>query len=217
MIQWHEGKTTTDHDRINPSDDVDRSRIFLMGYPEGLKGALKAMDQVDRKSKHSDQVNDDEPKILKGDIDTAINVLDGFVMTGVGDHGKLVSKAHFDPEVTHVDAEEGENEDTQDGHVFGGPGGAGDFAFGIFGAFGTAVHEPEGDSLNRMYDNEGIQADGDKLDEGVMRHESRVDIEGAAPVIGKELEVAGHVNDEKEDQEEAGETHDDFLAQARSK
>ena len=50
-----------------------------------------------------------------------------------------------------------------------------------------------------------------------MGHESRIDIEGAAPIVGEELEIAGHVDDEEKDQEEAGEAHDDFLAQARSK
>ena len=158
MVQRHKGKTSADHNRINPTKDVDRCGIFLMGYPECLEGTLKTMDQVDCQGKDTDQVNDDEPEILEGDIDAAIDILDGFIMAGIGDHAELVGKAHFRPEITHVYAQEGENEDPQQGHIFGGPGGTGDFAFGVFGAFGAAVHKPEGDPLDGMEDNKGVEA-----------------------------------------------------------
>ena len=68
-----------------------------------------------------------------------------------------------------------------------------------------------------MQQDKGVQTYGDHLYDRVMRHESRVDIEGAATVIGEELEVARHVDDKEDDQEKAGEAHDHFLAQARGK
>ena len=217
MIQWHQCKTTADHDRINPANDVDGCGIFLMGDAECLKRTLKAVDQVDCQGKDSDQVNDDEPEVLKGDIDAAVDILDSFVVAGIGDHAELVGKAHFRPEIPHVDAEEGENEDPQDGHIFGSPGSAGDFAMGVFTTFSTTVHQPEGDSLDGMEENKGVEAQGDDQDKLVFGHERRVDIEGAASVVGKELEVAGHVDDEEKDQEKAGEGHDHLLAQAGGK
>lgn len=188
-----------------------------MGDAEGLEGALEAVDQVDGQGEDADEIDDDDPDILEGDIDAAVDILDGFFVAGVGDHGELIGKAHLDPEITHVQAEEGEDEDAEQGHVFRGPGGAGDFAVGVFAAFGAAVHQGQGDPLDRMEDDEGVEAQRDDQDKLVFGHEGRVDIEGPAAVIREELEVAGHVDDEEEDQEEAGEAHDDFLAQARGK
>ena len=68
-----------------------------------------------------------------------------------------------------------------------------------------------------MEENKGVKAYGDDPDKWVFGHEGRVDIEGPATIVREKLEVAGHMYDEEEDQEEAGEAHDDFLAQARGK
>ncbi len=217
MVQWHDGKTAANSDRIDPADDVDGRGVFLVGDAEGLKGALEAMDQVNGEGQDTDEVDEDKPKVLEGYIDAAVDILDSFVVAGIGDHGELIRKAHLDPEVAHVEAQEGEDEDAEQGHILGGPGGAGDFAVGVFAALSSAVHQREGDTLNRMQQDKSVKAYGDDPDEWVFGHESRVDIEGPASVIREELEVAGHVDDEEEDQEDAGEAHDDFLAQARSK
>jgi len=116
-----------------------------------------------------------------------------------------------------VEAQEGEDQDTEEGHVFGGPGGAGDFTVGVFAAFGFAVSQGQGDPLDGMEEDTGVKSYRDDPDKGVFGHKGRVDIEGPAPVIGEELEVAGHVDDEEEDQEDAGEAHDHFLSQGRGK
>ena len=113
--------------------------------------------------------------------------------------------------------QEREYQDTEQGHIFGGPGGAGDFAVGVFAAFSAAVLQRQGDPLDGVEHDKGVQAQGDDQDKLVFGHEGRIDIEGPAPVVREELEVAGHMDDEKEDQEEAGEAHDHFLAQARGK
>ena len=159
MIQWHERETSADHDRIDPSDGVDQWGVFLVVDPERLERALEAMDQVNCQRKNANEINGDQPELLEGDIDTAVNILDGFVMTRVGDHGELIGKAHLNPEVTHVDAEEGEDEDSQQGHVFGSPGCACDFAGLVIGAFGFTVGQPEHDPLYGMEDDEGVEAD----------------------------------------------------------
>ena len=150
MVQWHDCKTTADHNRIDPADDIDGRGVFLMGDAQGLKGALEAMDQVDGQGEDTDEIDSDKPDILKGYIDAAVDVLDGFFMAGVIDHRKLVGKAHLDPEVAHVEAQEGEDQDAQQGHIFRGPGGAGDFAVGVAAAFGFLVHEGQCDSLDGM-------------------------------------------------------------------
>lgn len=155
--------------------------------------------------------------MLEGDIDAAVDILDGDVMTGVGDHGERICKAHLEPEVAHMEAKEGEDQDAEDCHIFRSPGGAGDLTGVMPGAFGFPVGQPEGDTLDGVEDDKGIQTDGDDLDKGIMRHKSRVDIEGAAAVVCEKLQVAGHVDDKKEDQEEAGEAHDQFLSDGRGK
>ena len=217
MVQGHDGETAADQDCIYPADGIDQRGVFLVCDAEGLEGALEAMDQVDGQGEDADQVDDDDPDILEGDIDTAVDVLDGFIMAGIGDHGELIGKAHLDPEVAHVEAEKGEDEDAEQGHVFRGPGGAGDFAVGVFASLGASVHQGQGDSLDGVEYDKGVQTQGDDQDKLVFGHEGRVDIEGPAAVVREELEVAGHMDDEEEDQEEAGEAHDDFLAQARGK
>jgi len=47
-----------------------------------------------------------------------------------------------------VEAQEGEDQDAEEGHVFGGPGSAGDFAMGVFTAFGFAIGQGQGDTLD---------------------------------------------------------------------
>ena len=217
MVQGHDSETAADQDCIDPADGIDQRGVFLVSDAEGLEGALEAMDQVDGQGEDTDQVDDDDPDILEGYIDAAVDVLDGFVVAGIGDHGELIGKAHLDPEVAHVKAQEGEDEDAEQGHVFRRPGGAGDFAVSVFAAFSASVHQRESDSLDGVEYDKGVQAQGDDQDKLVFGHEGRVDIEGPAAVVREELEVAGHMDDEEEDQEEAGEAHDDFLAQARGK
>ena len=140
MVQWHDRKTAANSDRIDPADDVDRRGVFLVGDAEGLKGTLEAMDQVNGEGQDTDEVDEDKPETLESYIDAAVDILDSFVMAGIGDHGELVRKAHLDPEVAHVKAQEGEDQDAEKGHILGGPGGAGNFAVGVFAAFGAAVH-----------------------------------------------------------------------------
>ena len=173
------------------------------------------MHQVDGQCEDPYEVNGDQPDLLEGDVDAAVDVLDGFVMAGISDHGQLVRKPHFDPEIAHVDTQEGEDQDTEDGPILGGPGSAGDLAGLVFGAFGFAVGQPEGDPLDGMEDNKGVQADRDDLDNGIVRHKSRVDIEGAASVVRQELEVSGHVDDQEGDQKQASQAHNHLLAQGR--
>ena len=48
-----------------------------------------------------------------------------------------------------------------------------------------------------------------------MRHKSRVDIEGFASVIGQQLQVAGHMDDQEDNQEKAGEAHNHLLPEGR--
>lgn len=116
-----------------------------------------------------------------------------------------------------MEAQEGEDQDAEEGHVFRSPGGAGDFAMGVFAALSAAIHQCQGDPLDGVEHDKGVQAQGDDQDEFVFGHEGRVDIEGPAAVVREQLEVAGHVDGEEEDQKEAGEAHDHFLAQARGK
>jgi len=184
MIQWHERETSADHNRIDPSNGVDHWSVFLVVDAERLERALKAMHQVNGERKHSDEVDGHQPELLESNIDPAVDVLDGFVMARVSDHGELIGKAHFDPEVTHVDAEEGKDQDSQQGHVFGRPRGTCDFAGLIIGAFGFAIVQPEDDPLDGMKDDKGVEAYRNHLDDDVVRHESRVDIEGAAAIVG---------------------------------
>ena len=80
MIQRHDRETAADHDRIDPTDDVDGLGVFLVGDAESLEGALKAVDQVDSQGEDADKVDDDDPDILEGDIDAAVDILDSFVM-----------------------------------------------------------------------------------------------------------------------------------------
>jgi hypothetical protein len=217
VVQGHDRKTCGDGDRVDPADRIDQWRIFLVAASEGLEGALEAVDQVYGQGEDTDEVDGHDPDFLEGDIDAAVDILHGFVMAGVGDHGELVCKAHLDPEVAHVEAEEGEDEDAEEGHVLGGPGGAGDLAGLIVASLGDAVGAGQDDALDGVEEDAGVEADRDDLDKGVVRHKCRVDIERFAAVIREELEVAGHVDGEEEDQEDAGEAHDHFLAQGRGK
>ncbi len=125
----------------------------------------------------ADEVDGDDPYFLEGDIDAAVDILYGFVVAGVGDHGELVCKAHLDPEVAHVEAEEGEDEDAEEGHVFGGPGGAGDFAGAYLPPLAMRLARARSDALDGMEEDTGVEAYGDHPDEGVFGHKSRVDIE----------------------------------------
>ena len=213
MVEGHDGKSAADQDGIDPADDVDGRAVFFVCDTEGLERALETMDQVYGQGEYADEVYDHHPGFLEGYVDATVDILYGFVVARVGDHGKLVCKAHLDPEVAHVEAEEGEDEDAEQGHILRGPGSTRDFAFGVFAAFGLAIHDGQGDSLEGVQEDKRVQAYRDHPDEGVFGHEGRVDIEGPAPVVGEELEVAGHVDDEEEDQEDAGEAHDHFLAE----
>ena len=116
-----------------------------------------------------------------------------------------------------MEAQEGEDQDAEEGHVFGGPGSAGDFAMGVFTAFGLAVGQGQCDALYGMEENAGIESYRNDPDKGVFGHKGRVDIEGPAAIVCEELQVAGHVDDEEEDQEDAGKAHDHFLSQGRGK
>ncbi len=217
MIEGHDGKTAADQDCIDPANDVDGRAVFFVFDAQCLESALKTVDQVYCEGEYADEVYDHHPGFLKGDVDAAVDILYGFVMAGVGHHRELVRKAHLDPEVAHVEAEEGEDEDTEEGHILGGPGGACDLAVGIFAALGLAVQYDQSDSLEGVQEDKRIETYRDHPDEGVFGHKGRVDIEGPAPVVGEELEVAGHVDDEEEDQEDAGEAHDHFLAERGGK
>ena len=116
-----------------------------------------------------------------------------------------------------MEAQEGEDQDTEEGHILGSPGSTGDFAVGVFTAFGFAIGQGQGDPLDGMEEDAGIEAYRDDPDKGVFGHKSRVDIEGPAAVVREELQVAGHVDDKEEDQEDAGKAHDHFLSQGRGK
>lgn len=118
-------------------------------------------------------------------------------MAGIGDHGQLVGKPHFDPEISHVEAKEGENQDAKEGHVFGGPGRAGYPATAVFGAFGDSVGPCQKDALDGMEEDAGIECNRDHPDKGVFGHKCRVDIERFASIISQQLEVAGHMDDEE--------------------
>lgn len=96
-----------------------------------------------------------------------------------------------------MEAQEGEDQDAEEGHIFRSPGSAGDFAMGVFTAFGLAVGQGQGDTLDGMEEDAGVETDRNDPDKGVFGHKGRVDIEGPAPVIGEELEVAGHMDDEE--------------------
>lgn len=112
-----------------------------------------------------------------------------------------------------MQAEESKDQDTQEGHILRCPGGTGDFSGFVVAALGQAIGPREQDPLDGMEQDAGIQANGDDLDDRVVRHEGGVDIERSSAVIRQELEIAGHVDDEEEDQEDAGEAHDDLLSQ----
>ncbi len=185
MVQRHDCKTAANSDRIDPADDVDGWGVFLVSDAEGLKGALEAMDQVNGEGQDTDEIDKDKPEVLKGYIDAAVDILDGFVVAGIGDHCELIRKTHLDPEVSHVQAQEGEDQDAKLGHIFRRPSSACDFAVGVFASLGAAVHQREGDPLDGMEENEGVEAYGDDPDKWVFGHESRVDIEGPAAVIGQ--------------------------------
>lgn len=86
MVQWHDGETAADNNRVDPANGIYQRGIFLVGDTEGLKSALEAMDQVDSQGEDTDEIDEDEPDILEGDIDTAVDILDGFVVAGIGDH-----------------------------------------------------------------------------------------------------------------------------------
>ena len=150
MIERHDRKSTADQDGIDPSNCIDQRSVFFMVDAQGLKGTLKSMYEVNRQGKYSDEINGHDPDLLEGYIDPAVDILNCFIMSGVGDHRELVRKPHFDPEVTHVDAQEGKNQDAEEGHVFGGPGGSGYFSTCVFRAFGDPVGSGEHDPLDRM-------------------------------------------------------------------
>ena len=114
VVQGHDRKTCGDGDRVDPADRIDQWRIFLVAASECLEGALEAVDQVYGQGEDTDKVDGHDPYFLEGDIDAAVDILHGFIMAGVGDHGELVCKAHLDPEVAHVEAEEGEDEDAEE-------------------------------------------------------------------------------------------------------
>ena len=86
MVQWHDGETAADNNRVDPANGIDQRGVFLVRDAECLKGALEAMDQVDSQGEDTDEIDEDEPDILEGDIDTAVDILDGFVVAGIGDH-----------------------------------------------------------------------------------------------------------------------------------
>lgn len=167
---------------------------------------------MDGECKNTEEINGYHPEFLEGDIDTTVNILNGFIIAGVRDDLKIFGDAHLPPEITHVKAQESKDEDTEQSHVFGGPGRSGHFAAGIPGALGDAVGAEEDDSLNRVEEDKGIESDRYDPDQRVLRHKRRVDIEGFSSIIGQQLQVAGHVDDQEGNQEEAGEAHDHFLA-----
>lgn len=217
MVEGHDRKTAADQDCIDPADDVDGRAVFLMCDAQGLESALETVDQVYCEGDYTYEVYDDDPGLLEGDVDAAVDILYGFVMARVSHHGELVCKAHLDPEVAHVEAEEGEDEDAEEGHILRGPGGTCDLTVGVFAALGFAVGQGQCDPLYRMQEDKRVQAYRDHPDEGVFGHKGCIDIEGPAPVVGEELEVAGHMDGEEEDQEDAGEAHDHFLAERGGK
>ena len=148
MIQWHDSEARADRDRVDPAEGVDQRGIFLVCEPQRLEGALEAVDQVEAQGGDTDEVDSHEPQLLEGDVNSAVDILYRFVVAGIGDHGERGGKAHLDPEVGHVETQEGEDQDTEESHILGSPGGTGDFAVGVFAAFGFAVGQGQGDTLD---------------------------------------------------------------------
>ncbi len=212
MIEWHDRESAADQDGIDPSDRIDERSVFFMIDAQGLKGALETMDEVNGEGKNTDEIEGYNPYFLESYIDPAIDILNSFVMSGVGNHGELVRKSHFDPKITHMEAQECKNEDAEQGHVFGGPCGPGHFSACVFRSLGDPVGPGKQDSLDRMEQDKGVKSDRNDLDQGVVRHESRVDIEGFASVVCQQLQVAGHVYYQEENQKKAGEAHNHLLA-----
>lgn len=83
MVKGHDGKSATDQDGVDPSDHVDGRRIFFMVDPQGLKGALESVDEVDGKCEYADQIRRHDPDLLESDIDAAVDVLNGFIVTRI--------------------------------------------------------------------------------------------------------------------------------------
>jgi hypothetical protein len=54
---------------------------------------------------------------------------------------------------------------------------------------------------------------GDRLDEGIVAHKVSVRVKCFTTIVFKELQVAGEVYYEKENQKESGKTHQDFSSQ----
>lgn len=156
MVQGHDGKAGGSDDGIHPADGADGGSVFFMTDSQGLESALETVDEVDAEDNRTDDIDKDEPPLLEGDVDAAIDILDGFGMAGVGDHRQLIRKAHLDPEVAHVEAEEGENEDPEQGHVFGSPGSSCHTATLVAHAFRFPVFLPEKDTLNGMQEDAGV-------------------------------------------------------------
>ena len=88
VVQRHDGKARADRDRVDPAEGVDQRGVFLVCESQCLEGALKAVDQVEAEGGDADQVDGYEPEFLEGDIDSAVDILYGFVVAGVGDHGE---------------------------------------------------------------------------------------------------------------------------------
>ena len=124
MVQGHDGKAGGSGNGIHPTDRADGRGVFFMIDSQGLESALETVNEVDAEGDGADDIDEDEPPLLERNVDATIDILYSFGMAGISDHGQLICKAHFDPEVTHMKAEEGENEDAEEGHVFGGPGGS---------------------------------------------------------------------------------------------
>jgi hypothetical protein len=76
------------------------------------------MDQVNRQRETADQVRGNDPPFLKCDIDTAEEILYRFFVAWIGDHRQLIGKSCLPPKITHMQAEEGKYQDTQECHVF---------------------------------------------------------------------------------------------------
>jgi len=55
-----------------------------VGDAQGLEGALEPVYEMYGQGKDADEIDNDDPEFLEGDIDAAVDILYGFFMAGVG-------------------------------------------------------------------------------------------------------------------------------------
>jgi hypothetical protein len=140
---------------------------------------------------HSQNVQNDDPKLLEGSLHD-IKMTHTFRL----DVGKL----KFEPEVSHVQGNENKDQRSEYHHI---PAGKGGFRTRFSGVLdrpsGTAVFDPNSHTFIGVQQNGKIQYPGHKLDDQIGAEDIRIRVKSFSAVGNQQLEVSQQVHYQEQD------------------